>query len=413
MAEAAQLSRGDVISVEVLRPAHGGEGVAHHDGRVIFVQGGLPGDVADVEITQVKKNFARGIIRRIGNASDFRVESRCPAASAGAGCCDYSHVDPSRELELKVRVLTDQLERIGGLRHVDSPELKDLEPSSGWRTRVRLGVDASGRAGFRKQKSNDIVTDAVCSQVVPELLDGLVGDTPRRFTPGAEIIAAIDDRGVRQVVESRRAPRGRRTETILSVLEGDGNVTQTVGGHSWTFPVTSFWQAHRAAPAAYSDFIGEVLGAGVEESAASGEAVAWDLYGGVGLFAPVIVDKLGAHVHSVEMSKGSARAGEEALAGLPVTFHTGRVEALASQLPKPAVVVLDPPRTGAGADVVRTVADAGPGTIIHIGCDPATFARDLADWSARGYGLDRLAVFNAFPGTHHFETIGVLTRRDV
>lgn len=410
MTDTVELAKGDIISVEVLRPAHGGEGIGHHDGRVIFVKGGIPGDVVDVEIAQLKKKWARGEVVKVTTASPDRVDSRCPAAAAGAGCCDYAELNPTVELEIKSRVLRDQLERIGGIDELPEFELHDLEPTAGWRTRVRLGVDASGRAGFRKLKSNELVTEVACSQVVPELLEGLVGEGARRFTPGVEIIAAIDDAGQRHVVESRKAPRGRRTETVLKVLEGTGEVEQKVGDYTWKFPVSSFWQAHTKAPAAYSEFIAEAL-TGLELVDVDKRGpVAWDLYGGVGLFAPIITRKLQAAVHSVELSPGSAEAGEEALAGLPVTFHTGRVEGMASQLPSPNVVVLDPPRTGAGSDVLKSIAEAKPQLVIHIGCDPATFARDVADWKLNGYEMDQLAVFNAFPGTHHFETIGVFVR---
>lgn len=410
MTETAELNKGEIITVEVVRPAHGGEGIAHHEGRVIFVQGGFPGDDVDVEISQVKKKFARGTVVKVNTAAEIRVDSRCPAAVAGAGCCDYAELAPDAELELKTRVLMDQLERIGGLDKIATPELFDLAPAQGWRTRVRLGVDASGRAGFRKLKSNDLVTEVACSQVAPELVDGLVGPGARTFTPGAEVIAAIDDRGVRSVVEFLKPPRGRRTETVRNIIEGDGNVQQTVGEYTWTFPVAGFWQAHVAAPKAYSDFIADVLGSTDLETVDKRGAVAWDLYGGVGLFAPVIAKQLEAKVHSVELSAGSADSGETALAGLPVTFHTGRVESVISQLPAPHVVVLDPPRTGAGSAVVKSIAEATPELVIHIGCDPATFARDAADWAAAGYSLDRLAVFNAFPGTHHLETIGAFVR---
>ena len=410
MTDTTELAKGDIISVEVIRPAHGGEGVAHFDGRVIFVQGGIPGDQVDLQITQLKKKWARGQITEVAKPSPDRVASRCLAAAAGAGCCDYAELNPEVELELKTRVLRDQLERIGGVEDLPEIEVHDLKPHAGWRTRVRLGVDASGRAGFRKVKSNELVTQAACSQVVPSLLDGLVGEGARLFTPGAEIIAAIDDKGQRHIVESRKAPRGRRTETVLKVLEGTGEVEQTVGEYTWKFPVSAFWQAHLKAPQAYSDFIGGVLESLELVDVDKRGPVAWDLYGGVGLFAPVIAGKLGAAVHSVELSKGSAEAGETALAGLPVTFHTGKVEGMASQLPSPHVVVLDPPRTGAGNDVLKSIAEAKPQLVIHIGCDPATFARDVADWKENGYEMDQVAVFNAFPGTHHFETIGVFHR---
>lgn len=89
-------------------------------------------------------------------------------------------------------------------------------------------------------------------------------------------------------------------------------------------------------------------------------------------------------------------------------FRTDKVEQVASQLPKPTTVVLDPPRTGAGRDVVGAIAEAAPQRVLHIGCDPATFARDIAAWSESGYRILHLAMVNAFPGTHHFETLALL-----
>ena len=112
-------------------------------------------------------------------------------------------------------------------------------------------------------------------------------------------------------------------------------------------------------------------------------------------------------VYSVDYSPAAA-APQPGLAGIDVHFRTAKVEQVASQLPQPASVILDPPRTGAGNDVVAAVAAAKPQRILHIGCDPATFARDLAAWSEHGYRAKRLAMVNAFPGTHHFETLALL-----
>ena len=184
--------------------AHGGSGIAHApDGRVVFVHGAIPGDRVEATLTKVKSRWARADVARILEPSSIRVEPVCEAAAAGAGCCDFSHVSESAQLELKRDVLLGQLRALAGRSGVMgssfSPE-RDvealaLEPHTGWRTRVRLGVDAQGRAGFRKFRSNDLVTAAQCSQPVPGLLEGIVGHAARVFTPGSELVVVVDSDG--------------------------------------------------------------------------------------------------------------------------------------------------------------------------------------------------------------------------
>lgn len=400
-----ELDKGTTRELHVTRMAHGGEGIAEIDGRVVFVRGAYPGDTVSATITKVKKNFARAETDTVVQAGPFRVEQACPAAAAGAGCCDFGDLDPTRELDLKAGILTGQLTRLGRVTDLPPIEPIDLLPSRGWRTRVRLGVDEQGRAGFRARGSNDIVAVA-CTQVVDGLLDSLIGD--RRFTPGAEVVAVLDSEGQRHVVETRRAPRGRRVEKVTDVLEGSGTVTERADGHTFRFPATAFWQAHTNAPDAYTGVIRRWL-ADLPDSDAD-QQHGWDLYGGVGLFIPAIADSLGGTpvVHSVDYSPAAAELTQEDLEPYRVERHNRRVEAAVATLPTPRVVVLDPPRTGAGDEVVAAVAAKAPETVIHIGCDPATFSRDVAAWGEAGYRLTRLAVVNAFPGTHHFEIIAEL-----
>ena len=139
------------------------------------------------------------------------------------------------------------------------------------------------------------------------------------------------------------------------------------------------------------------------------EPVGWDLYGGVGALVPALHHTLGnnSHIHSVESARIMATSGQVTF-GDDVHFHIGLVGNLVDTLPQPDVVVLDPPRVGAGVDVVTRIAARKPQRVIHIGCDPATFATDIRAWSQAGYHLSDIVVVNAFPGTHHFETLGLL-----
>ena len=421
-AEAAQpVTMGQSFDITIERMAHGGVGIgAAPDGRVCFVAGGFPGDRLTVTARKVKKAFVEAERDAVIEPAEYRVESSCPAAQQGAGCCDFAELDPAAEPRIKVEVLLDQIRRVARIEHTPEVESIDLQPQRGWRTRVRLGVDKQGRAGTRKRGSTELITNVACSQLVPGLVDGLVGPNSRTFTPGAEVIAVMDSDGNRHVVESRKAPRGRRVETVREVIEAPAkDVVQRADGREFRFPPTAFWQAHVAAPDTYTriarEWLAPASGDGVQSDEVRSDVaqlVAWDLYGGVGLFVPALAEVTapqGGHttVYSVDYSP-AASGVQPGLEGIDVEFRTATVEEVAAQLPKPVSVILDPPRTGAGADVIAAVAVAEPRKVLHVGCDPATFARDLAAWSEHGYRLQRLAMVNAFPGTHHFETLALL-----
>ncbi|MCQ4623746.1 class I SAM-dependent RNA methyltransferase [Corynebacterium sp. CCUG 70398] len=409
-----ELTSGDRVRLEPTAMAHGGEAIAHApDGRVVFVAGALPGDVVEAELTTVKKRWARAALTQVVEPSPDRTEVACPAAAAGAGCCNYSHIDPAAQTRFKREILVGQLEKharpSGVLEGFDAAidlEEESLEPTLGWRTRVRLGVDEQGRAGMRRARSREIVVGQPCAQVVPEALDGIVGGDAR-FTPGAELVVVVDGAGQRHVVETRRAQRGKRVEHIDTRIEGGDAATEIVpvAGEQFlfSFPPTAFWQAHLAAPAAYSAYI---LDWAADDY---GERAGWDLYGGVGLFVPSISAAMegdkAPRIASVDYSPAATRTPQPALSAFNVDMRNQKVETALDELPDPGLVVLDPPRTGAGENVVAGIAARRPQRVIHIGCDPATFTRDLATWGAAGYVVERMALIDAFPATHHFEVL--------
>lgn len=390
------------MPINVTRIAHGGEGIGQlADGRVVFIPGAVPGDTVEAEITKSKKRWARAELTDIVEASAQRVAPTCPVAAAGAGCCDYSHIAPSAQLDFKLEVLRGQLASIAGVEDRDIAggiEVRALEPTLGWRTRVRLGVDRDGRAGVRRARSGDVIASMHCTQPVTGLMN-----LDRRFTPGSEVVAVIDATGTRHVVETARVQRGKRVESIDTIVEGSGQVTERIGEVEFTFPATAFWQAHLKAPQVYSDVIRQW------GTATYRNAVAWDLYGGVGAFVPAIAQATGgARIMSVDYSPAATKKTQPGLSAFDVEVVAGRVEGSVGKLEPPGLVVLDPPRAGAGEPVVTAIAAAGPERVIHIGCDPATFSRDLAAWQAAGYAARSMVLIDAFPNTHHFETIALL-----
>ena len=407
---APAVKAGEPVRLRVRAMAHGGEGIADApDGRVVFVRDAIPGDTVAATLTKVKKRWARAETTAVLEPSPHRVDPTCPAAAAGAGCCDFSHIDADAQLRLKREVLLGQLgalsSRSGVLDSVDlgSVEAVQLQPATGWRTRARLGVDRQGNAGMRRARSTEVVAGVQCTQPVLGLLDGIVGEAADSFTPGAELVAAVDSDGSRHVVGTQAAQRGRRVERVERVLEGPGELVERVRGFDFVFPPTAFWQAHQKAPEAYSDVIAQ-WGAGEYT-----RRVGWDLYGGVGAFVPAMNEALGGgRIESVDYSSAATSRRQQVTASCDVRVHHGDAAAVVGELERPGLVVLDPPRAGAGADVVRAIAQAAPERIIHVGCDPATFARDLAGFGEHGYCVKQMKLIDAFPNTHHFEAIAVL-----
>ncbi len=420
------------VEVTVDRPANGGEAVGRADGRVVFVRGAIPGERVVAEITDDRHDsYWRADAVEVLDASPHRVPSPCPAAAAGAGCCDLSHVAPDHARDLKQAVLLDVLDRVGHLPRdvVAGTELASTGvrrlggADTGWRIRTRLAVDAQGRPGQSAFRGRQVVTE-VCVQPAPGMLDGLAES---RFTPHAELAVVLDADGARHVTElapvekprrgradsRRRAQqnRVRRSRTRAQVIvEGGASAVQRVGGRSWAIPVAGFWQAHRDAPRAYAETVVDL----VDAHLGARPRVAWDLYGGAGVFAAALLDGAAGGleaVHIVDSDPAALDAADRAFAddGDRVRTHRGEVAARIADLDdRPDVVVLDPPRTGAGERVIAAVADARPGIVIHVGCDAARFARDLGLFAERGFRVAEIRGFDAFPLTHHVEAVACL-----
>lgn len=415
---------GQNIEVTLGAPGHGGFCVARHEGRVMFVRHGLPGEIVRAAVTEDRGgSFCRADAVEIIDASPDRIAPLCPISGpGGSGCCDYSHATLAAGRAMKASVVSEQLRRIAGLeRDVEVEELPFTGDGTGWRSRVRLTVDLAGRAGFHRYRSSTIVTELECPQVVSGALDGL---NEEKWRPGAELAVAVDGTGERHVVEiapaavsktGRRSPgrRGASARRAASAQErtqrtvvGSGRAHEFVAGREWELDANGFWQAHRGAAQMYSDVV-------AEWALPNPGSVAWDLYGGVGVFAASLAPSVGTdgRVVSVEFSRRASADGAAALQDVKqVAFKPGRVERVVELLDAPDVVVLDPPRAGAGKEVVSSVASRSPRRIVHIGCDPASFARDVGLYRDAGYTFEAMRAFDAFPLTHHVECIGLFTK---
>ncbi|MBV9315588.1 MAG: class I SAM-dependent RNA methyltransferase [Pseudonocardia sp.] len=378
-----------VLEFDVGPVAHGGHCVARVDGRVVFVRHALPGERVRAVVTEDRQAaYCRADAVTVLRASPDRVEPACAwARPGGCGGCDFQHVSPAAQRALKADVLAEQLSRLAGLdRRVPVEELPG--GPLGWRTRVRLAIGPDGGAGLRPYRGHDVISIDGCPLTPVGMLDTVLA---RRWPPGRrDIEVALDDDGSSKV---------------------DEVTTQRVNGRSWRIGPRMFWQAHPA--------LAETLCAVVRDWAALAPGgVAWDLYGGAGVLASVLAELVGLRgsVTVVECDRYAVAAGRAALADLPqVQWRTARVErVLLADSPElkgpPDLVVADPPRRGLGRAVVDALAAPRPAQLIYVGCDPASLARDIATFATHGYQLTELRAFDAFPMTHHLESVALLER---
>ncbi|MDG4766996.1 TRAM domain-containing protein [Solwaraspora sp. WMMD406] len=398
-----ELGDGDQVTVRVGAVAHGGHCVARVDGQVVFVRHALPGELVTVEITETHRGYLRGDAVAVLEPAPRRVTPPCPYAGPGAcGGCDLQHVAPEAQLDWKADVIREQLRRLGGLTaaEVDALAVR-VRPLPGgplgWRTRVRYAVDAADRAGLLKHRSHEVVPVDRCLIAHPAIQRQPVLSTRWPGTDAVETVVS----GNGEVVVTPIPDGGE-------VGAGSGTVTEVAVGRRWRLPAGAFWQVHPAAADTLAGAVLELLDPRPGESA-------WDLYGGAGLFAAAVAGRTGpsSRVTLVENAATGIAAARANLADLPqIEVVAARVEtALARRrITGPVdLVVLDPPRAGAGARVVRDIAGAARRAVAYVACDPAALARDVRTFRECGWTLRSLVGFDCFPMTQHIECVASFT----
>jgi tRNA/tmRNA/rRNA uracil-C5-methylase (TrmA/RlmC/RlmD family) len=365
------------------------------------VRHALPGERVRVVVTEGDEDsrFLRGDAVEVLDAAPSRVAPPCPYAGPGrCGGCDFQHVALDEQRRLKADVVREQFFR---LAHLDVDVT--VEPLGGdvdglrWRSRVEFAVDDVGRAGLRKHRSHEVLPLADCLIADRRIIDSGVLQTVWSGCEGVDAVAADEPADAVLVA----LPGGRASSVLQRVVTPAWSGEFRVGARG-------FWQVH---PGAAPAFIGHVLSS---LAPATGERVL-DLYAGAGLFAAAFADAVGesGSVLAVEGHRPAVVDGMRNTAARPqVEWRHGRVDRVVRPLVRQQIhadlVVLDPPRTGAGRDVSRDIAALQPRRIAYVACDPAALARDVAYLRSAGYELESLRAFDAFPMTHHIECIAVL-----
>jgi tRNA/tmRNA/rRNA uracil-C5-methylase (TrmA/RlmC/RlmD family) len=410
------LAPGDTVEVAVGEAVHGGWCVSRTGaGLVVFVRHALPGERARAVVTQATTRFARADAVEILAAAPGRVSAPCPyARPGGCGGCDWQHASLPVQREIKAQVISQQLTRIAGLDQASAAVMVEpLQPDAGglgWRTRVRFAVGADGQAGLYRHRSHEIEPIRDC--LIAHSLVTEAGVTRRRW-PGARWVDVAVAPGPRT---RSRDPSGDRA-VMVSGQRGSAPwyLTHRAAGRDWRVNAAGFWQVH---PGAADALAGAVLAALRPEP---GET-ALDLFCGAGLFAGVLAQAVGTdgRVIAVERDAAAAADARYNLRSFPwVRVRLGDAAAVLRRhgARGASVAVLDPPRAGADPALIQTLCSGSAlRRIAYVSCDPATLARDIAVFGRRGWALDSLRAFDAFPMTHHVECLAVLTplvRQDV
>lgn len=430
------------IDLDVTGVAHGGVFVGRHEGRVVFVPDAIPGERVRVRVTDTsKKSFWRAEALEILDASSHRRSHVWPAADITVspdrrpGGADFGHIDLSHQRELKSRVVLDALERIGGITGVDvvvrpagaseaGDGAQEAPDGTRWRTRVGLHVDDTGRVGPFAARSHRVIEvddHPLATEAIARAAARLSGGREGRI----DLVQPGDGR-VRILPQPAPPPRGRGKRPAPPPRpEAREVITETVAGRTFHLDVGGFWQVHRLAAASLHRAVTDALTStspGAE--AIDPDASHLDLYGGVGLFAATIASLGGAgtRITTVESdARATEHAGENLAEWVGARAETARVDRWLAQRVAEAsarererisrgVVLLDPPRAGAGRDVVEHVANLGPERIVYVACDPVALARDLASFAGLGYEPVRFDALDLFPNSHHVEAVVVLTR---
>jgi tRNA/tmRNA/rRNA uracil-C5-methylase (TrmA/RlmC/RlmD family) len=399
--KSSALKTGDLVQVTIEKVAHGGHFIARHDGAVIFVRHAIPGEKCTIQITSTGSSFNRADVVSVETPSEFRVTPACSFAHRnGCGGCDFQHISVDHQRSLKSNVIAEQFLRIA---KIDLQiEVEEVGQSTHWRTRAIATTDRNGKLGFYRSRSHSIapITDCIIcvegmnfSEIAGRVLKGDVRVEISTSSTGERAIALAPTRG----------------EEKARLTEGPAVLHENVLDQTLEVSQESFWQSHKNAP--------EVLTKVVLDFAQIkiGEHVL-DLYGGVGLFSAAILSAVGptGHVDLIEGSKvATADAARNFASHSNITIATGDVAKLLPRITAADVVILDPPRDGAGKEAVAHIARLAPRAIVYVACDPAALARDTAYLADHSYSLVKVRAFDLFPMTHHIECVALYTRAEV
>jgi 23S rRNA (uracil1939-C5)-methyltransferase len=418
--------------VQVEKPIYGGAFLARVDGKATFVPLTLPGEQARVRIVEDKRGYATAEADEIVEAAPQRVAPACSHFGACGGC-QYQHANYAAQLEFKKAILRETLGR-GDVRAPEEIAVLAAEPW-GYRNRIRLALDAEGNPGYRERRSHATIAITECPIAAPLLVRAALqaGEIlrERRLAVRAKEIALFCDSEECSLLMSvlsygaakegfedfaralaGKIPELKGAELLLDSRNGDlprrvaqwgvSSLLYQAAGFNYRVDHGAFFQVNR--------WLVDALAEKVTNQERGG--LAWDLFAGVGLFARRLAAQF-EQVIAVESAAAATEALTENLKGTNATavkaatvdFLRGAAKSKRADLIVPDLIVVDPPRTGLGAETTELLANIAAPALTYVSCDPATLARDLKALVATGYSIDEMTLIDLFPQTFHLETM--------
>ena len=385
----------------------GGDALGHlADGRVVFVPGALPGELVDVQITQAKKDFARGTVASIVEPSTHRVAPPCEHVSRGCGGCSWQHLDVAQHMEAKVAIVREALRRNGKIETLEVVAGGFVPPTAS-RTTLRMAVTPDGRLGFRRGGSHDVIDTPTCLVAHP-LLNEFIGDV--RVTGATEATlrcgVATGEVGIWLHDEDGEDVPGATVTGLPShvVVGRKEMLHEVVQGVSLQVSMASFFQASQVAAELLVSAVNDAAG----DAALSGEyGPIIDAYGGVGLFTATLVDT-DIPVVLVESNPSACADARSNLHDHDVSIEQIAVEQWRVQ--DAGLVIADPARNGLGAMGVNAIVATEAQRIVLVSCDAVAGARDIRLLLDAGYACEGVTVLDLFPNTPHVEVVSSFTR---
>lgn len=446
----AELQKNQLHTVTITDYSDQGLGVARIDGRVVFVHGGVRGEICTIRILKVLKNTAFARVEEILERSPGRETPDCPNYPACGGC-DLRHLTYAEELEAKRRRVEDVLRRIGGA-DIAVETILGSQQTVGYRNKSQFPVSPQGKAGFYRARSHDVIPAAHCLLQTPQA--GAVAEAVEGYLRDCAVPAYDEGTGkgllrhiyvrtnkegralVCLIVNGKKLPREeelvrriraacpdtvgvvlnantRRTNVILGesyrTLWGTDTLRDTLCGLAFDIAIPAFYQVNR--PQAE-----RLYETAIQMAELTGQETVLDLYCGAGTITLALAQKAGRVIGAEIVPEAIENARENARRnGIEnAEFFCGDAADVAAKLAaedlRPRVVTVDPPRKGLEASVVDSVASMAPDRVVYVSCDPGTLARDVKRFAERGYRLQRAVAVDMFPRTVHVETVALLTR---
>jgi tRNA/tmRNA/rRNA uracil-C5-methylase (TrmA/RlmC/RlmD family) len=445
MSSETQTQSSTELTVDVGPVAHGGHCVARHEGRVVFVRHGIPGEKVRVRLTESGPDakFWRGDVVEVLEPSPDRVEHFWDLADSArswshrhppVGGAELGHISLERQRSFKAEVLAEQLRRLAGVERPITVEAVG-EPGTvstaglAWRTRAGFAVTPAGKLGMHAHRSDTVLPVGEMPLAADAINALRLWDIDLQGIERIEVAAPANGSRPLVLLVPAAGTRAKRLSAVLAQLPEDVSVAsfdpvkgevlrlrgrtyvqESAAGHDYRVTGDGFWQIHRDAP---DTLVGAVTGFLHDGGFLDAGAAVADLYAGAGLFTAPLADAVGVtgSVLSVEGSPGTSRDARKNLHGASqVEIVQGRVERVLREKARTFdAVLLDPPRAGAGKAVVNQLVEAGPRAVAYVSCDPASFARDVGYFQQSGWELNGLRAFDLYPHTHHMETVALLT----